>query len=234
MIDVLTAEQIFVLYERLHNKAEVARRLGVSPTTVAKYIEQEGLIISKERVKITPEVVQKINELYAKYRNQARVARELGISNTTVKRHLTPENLAISNQIYDDRDALWYYIIRLFGVYDAENDIPVDGHNIQLMNTYVKKGINYRAQLLILKWFYEIKKNKVQDKYKTIGIIPHIYTAALNYYKQQAHKAQEINEGIKKQLEQDRVEIPYNPNNYLNKRKKKNTIDLDSVGDIDD
>ena len=36
-------------------------------------------------------------------------------------------------------------------------------------------------------------------------------------------------EAIKKQLERDRVEIKYNPSNYINKKKKKKEIDLNSI-----
>lgn len=230
MVDVLTAEQIFVLYERLHNKAEVARRLGLSQPTVAKYLEKEGILI-KQRTKVTPEMIEEINKLYSECKNMAEVARRLGISNTTVGKYLSEENLKIKNEMYDDRDALWFYIIRLFGVYDKENDMPVSGRNIQLMNTYVKKGINYKAQLLTLKWYYEVKHNKVKKEYLTIGIIPYIFNDAKAYYLRQAHRAEEINKGIKKQLEQDRIEIPYNPQEYLNRKKKKKMIDLNSIGD---
>ena len=38
-----------------------------------------------------------------------------------------------------------------------------------------------------------------------------------------------ISDAIKAQLEKDRVEIKYNPSNYINKKKKKKEIDLNSI-----
>ena len=43
----------------------------------------------------------------------------------------------------------------------------------------------------------------------------------------------EIGEAIARQLEKDRVEIKYNPSDYIGKKKrKKKEIDLNSIGDI--
>lgn len=77
-----------------------------------------------------------------------------------------------------------------------------------------------------MKYFYEVKKNKVKDEYKTIGIIPYVLTDALDYYKNIYKKQQELEETIKKQLEKDRIEIPYKPS-FSRKRKKE--IDLNSI-----
>ena len=185
----------------------------------------------KKRVKVDDELVEKINQLYRSYKNMAQVAKELGISSSTVKNHLTEENLKLKDKVNDDRDALWYYIYRLFG---PDGDKPVSDWNVTQMQKFNRMGMGDRAQLLTLKWFYEIKKNPIKKEYKTIGIIPYVYDEAALYYKTQDARVKEIEEAIEKQLEQDRIEIQYNPNDYIGKKKKKKLIDLDSiVGDAE-
>lgn len=234
-IDEKTIEQIPILYEQLKNKAEVARQLGISAASVNKYLAiYNGApveVAKKKRVKVDDELVEKINQLYRLYKNMAQVAKELGISSSTVKNHLTEENLKLKDKVNDDRDALWYYIYRLFG---PDGDKPVSDWNVTQMQKFNRMGMGYRAQLLTLKWFYEIKKNPIKKEYKTIGIIPYVYDEAALYYKTQDARVKEIEEAIEKQLEQDRIEIQYNPNDYIGKKKKKKLIDLDSiVGDAE-
>lgn len=234
-IDEKTIEQIPILYEQLKNKAEVARQLGISAASVNKYLAiYNGApveVAKKKRVKVDDELVEKINQLYRSYKNMAQVAKELGISSSTVKNHLTEENLKLKDKVNDDRDALWYYIYRLFG---PDGDKPVSDWNVTQMQKFNRMGMGYKAQLLTLKWFYEIKKNPIKKEYKTIGIIPYVYDEAALYYKTQDARVKEIEEAIEKQLEQDRIEIQYNPNDYIGKKKKKKLIDLDSiVGDAE-
>ena len=229
-IDEKTIEQIPILYEQLKNKAEVARQLGISVASVNKYLAiYNGApveVTNKKRVKVDEELVQKINELYKSCKNMSQVAKELGISPSTVKNHLTEENLKLKDKLNDDRDALWFYIYKLFG---PDDDKPVSDWNVTQMQKFNRMGMGYRAQLLTLKWYYEVKKNPVKKEYKTIGIIPYVYDQAALYYKKQESKAKEIAEAIEKQLEQDRIEIQYNPSDYIGTKKKKKLIDLDSV-----
>lgn len=234
-IDEKTIEQIPILYEQLKNKAEVARQLGISSASVNKYLAiYNGApveVAKKKRVKVDDELIEKINQLYMSYKNMSQVAKELGISSSTVKNHLTEENLKLKDKVNDDRDALWYYIYRLFG---PDGDKPVSDWNVTQMQKFNRMGMGYRAQLLTLKWFYEIKRNPIKKEYKTIGIIPYVYDEAALYYKTQDARVKEIEEAIEKQLEQDRIEIQYNPNDYIGKKKKKKLIDLDSiVGDAE-
>lgn len=170
-------------------------------------------------------MVKKINELFAVYKNMAQVARELNISASTVKNHLSEENLILKSKLNDDRDALWFYIYRLFG---PDGDKPVSDWNVQQMQKHQAQGMSYKSQLLTLKYFYEVKGNKVKSQYKTIGIIPYIYDEAAAYYKNQAKRQKEIEEAIEKQLERDRVEIKLNPSDYIGKKKRKQ-IDLNSI-----
>ncbi len=235
-IDEAIIEQIPVLYEEVKSKAEVARRLGISAASVNKYLTiYNGApveVVTKKRVKVDEEMIVKINELYKSCKNMAQVAKELGISPTTVKNHLSEENLKLKERVNDDRDALWFYIHRLFGP-DIDGK-PVSDWNVTQMMKFNRMGMNYKSQLLTLKYFYEIEKNPVQEKYKTIGIIPYIYDKAALYYKSQERKRIEVEEAIEKQLEQDRIEIKYNPSDYIGTKKKKKMIDLDQiVGDAE-
>ena len=98
----------------------------------------------------------------------AEVARQLNISTTTVKNHLSKENLNLSKRQNDDRDALWYYIYRLFG--QATEEKPVSDWNITQMMKFKKQGMPYRGQLLTLKYFYEVKKNSIKKANGSIGM----------------------------------------------------------------
>lgn len=228
-IDESIIVQINPLYEELKNKTEVAKRLGISVNTVNKYLTI-GKVETKKRTIITQDIINKINELYAEHRNATKVANELNIAATTVKKYLTPENLELGKRVNDDRDALWYYIYKLFGQ-DSE-EYPVSKWNLTQMSKFKNQGYDYRVQLLTLKWYYEIKKNPVKPEYKTIGIIPFICAEAGEYYKREAKKQKEIENAIHHQLEQDRIEIKYNPSDYIGRKKKKNLINLDEIGDI--
>lgn len=230
-IDSTIIEQIPILYEKYENKAKVARELNVSTATVNKYLTLYNSapveVVKKKRVKIDEETERKINELYSTYRNLSQVARELNIAPTTVKNHLNKENLELNKRLYDDRDALWFYIYKLFG--PESEDKPVSNWNITQMMKFNQQGINYRAQLLTLKYYYEVQHHTVSPQYKTIGIIPYIVNQAAAYYASQSQKQKEIEKAIEKQLEQDRIEIKYNPSDYIGRKKKKKHIDLNKI-----
>lgn len=233
-------KQIPILYQEYGVKAKVARELGISVSSVNHYLnlfdgaaaaENSKTEVKKEpkkRVKITEEVIQQINDLYSQCLNMAQVAREVGISSSTVKKYLNEENLKKVKTQYDDRDALFFYIIRLFGINSEEE--PVSAHNLSLMQKYKSRGYPYRGQLLTLKYFYEVERHPVRDEYKTIGIIEYVYDRAREYYHKQAVKADEIGAAIDRQLAKDRIEIKYNPKDYFN-RKKRKLIDLDKLGE---
>lgn len=225
--------QIPILYEQLKNKSEVARQLGISAATVNKYLTviaaapQEVKKERKKRVKVTDELIQQINEEYTKLKNMKKVAEITGVSTATVKKYLSEENLLLSKTLNDDRDALWYYIYRLFGQYSE--DKPVSDWNVTQMMKFKNQGMTYKGQLLTLKYFFEIKKSSVEKSNGSIGIIPWIYSEAAEYYAQKEKEQKAISDAIKAQLEKDRVEIKYNPSNYINKKKKKKEIDLNSI-----
>lgn len=223
--------QIPTLYKEFGNKTQVAKHLGISVSTVSKYLNlfeaapQE--LERKTRVKITAEIIEQINQKYAEYKNMSKVARELSIAPSTVKNHLNKENLELISKQNDDRDALFYYIFRLFGQYSEE--CPVSKWNITQMQKFRSQGYPYRGQLLTLQYFYDIKKNSTNKSNGSIGIIPFVYDEARLYYNNQAKKAEQVSAAIQRQLEQDRIEIKFNPSDYFGQKKKKKTIDLNSL-----
>lgn len=226
-------QKIPILYKEYGVKSKVAEELGISVSSVSKYLtifeaapqEKEP----KKKTKINEETIQKINQRYAECKNMAQVARELGIAPTTVKKYLTEENLQLKQTESDDRDALWYYIFRLFGEYSE--DKPVSDWNITQMQKFRKQGMPYRGQLLTLQYFYDIRKNSKDRSNGSIGIIPFVYDEARLYYEKQAKKADEIGRAIQKQLEQDRIEIKYNPSDYIGKKTRRKLIDLNEIGE---
>lgn len=226
-------QKIPILYKEYGVKSKVAEELGISVSSVSKYLTIfEGAPQEKEpkkKTKIDDETIQKINQRYSECKNMSQVARELGIAPTTVKKYLTEENLQLKQSECDDRDALWYYIFRLFGQ-DSE-DKPVSDWNITQMQKFRKQGMPYRGQLLTLKYFYDIRKNSKERSNGSIGIIPFVYDEARLYYEKQAKKADEIGKAIQKQLEQDRIEIKYNPSDYIGKKTRRKLIDLNEIGE---
>lgn len=220
--------QIAPLYEKLGVKTQVAKELGISVNTVTKYLADfDNAATPKQRTVVTPELIKKINERYEVTKNFAQVGRELGISPQTVKRHLTEENLQLAQREYEDRDALWFYIYRLFGEYSEE--YPVNPWNITQIMKFRKQGMPFRGQLLALKYFYEVRHGSIEKAHGSVGILPFVYDDARHYYEQQARRADEIATEIKNQLEKDRVEIKYNPSDYIGAKKKKKLINLDEL-----
>lgn len=222
----------------MHNKHKsirtIALELNISEASVKKYMrltdEQLESIIHKPKIKITPELIEQINEAYSINPNQKQVAEQLGISTGTIRKYLSEDNLKKNSQLYEDRDALYFYIYKLFGQFSEE--YPVDPWNVLQITQLKKNGYSYKAQLLTLKFFYEVKKNRVKQEHKTIGIIPYIYYDAKAYYKSLGNKQKEIAESIKRQLEKDRIEINIDPAKQFQikqKKRKKKQIDMNKI-----
>ena len=232
-IDQDIINKIPILYKTYGVKKKVAEELGISVSTVSKYLNIiEATPERKEKktkTKISDEIIAEINEKYSLYKNMSQVARELNIAPSTVKKYLNEENLKNKQLLSDDRDALWYYIFRLFGQYSE--DKPVSDWNITQMQKFKAQGMPYRGQLLTLKYFFEVKKNSIEKAKGSIGIIPFIYAEARVYYENKAKKADDIANSIKKQLEKDRIEIKYNPEDYMKQKKKKKKINLEDIGE---
>ena len=69
---------------------------------------------------------------------------------------------------YDDRDALYYYIIRLFGVYSE--DEPVSRWNLTQITRFKSEGMSFKAQLLTLKYWFEILKKPLEKSNGSVGM----------------------------------------------------------------
>lgn len=112
-------KQIPILYKEIGNKTQVAKQLGISVSTVTKYLNliEAAPQERKPKTTITPEIITEINNRYEICKNMSQVGRELGISPSTVKKYLTEDNLKLIDKINDDRDALFFYIYHLFGQY---------------------------------------------------------------------------------------------------------------------
>ena len=227
--------QIPILYKELGTKKAVAEKLGISSSTVSKYISLYEAVpqsappaTKRQKITLTEEQILEINQRYANCLNMAQVGREMGISAAQVKKYLTEENLKLKEKINDDRDVLFFYIFKLFGQYSEEN--PVNPWNIIQMQKFKSQGYPYRGQYLALKYFFEVERNSVEKSHGSIGIIPYVWNRASAYYERQANKIDNITTLIEKQLEQDRISININPQDYFGKKKKKiKPIDLSTL-----
>ena len=99
--------KIPILYNELHNKSEVARRLNISVDSVNKYLTvidaaPEEIKKKKTRTKITDEIIEQINEKYKQTKSMKKVAEELGISAATVKKYLSEEDICRINAYHKE------------------------------------------------------------------------------------------------------------------------------------
>lgn len=217
-------QQIPILYNELGTQKAVAEKLHISPATVSKYLKLSEIPQDNRIVEITPEIVDKINQLYSENKSASQIAKQLHIKSSQVYSNLNEENKKRKENQYKARDALWYYIIRLFGVNSKEE--PVSEQNIILMNRFNKQGISYSEQYLTLKYYYEITRHIVREQYKTIGLIPYIYEQARTYYLAQKKKQEELEQDMIRQLNIDRKEIKVV---RTQKKKKKKKINIEEL-----
>ena len=180
-IPIEKIEQIPILFEKLGTKAAVARELGISPATVTRYLElpiEQKSVIKKKNEKIDvrklsedekQKLIQKINEEYQSCYNMSEVSRRMGVSVSYIKKYLNEESLEKAKEKYEERDALWFYIVRLFNRMENIEE-PVSTRNIVLMNNFFKKGMPYKGQLLTLKYFFEVKKSPIEKANGSIGM----------------------------------------------------------------
>lgn len=232
-------KQIPVLYKELGVKKKVAEQLGISISTVNKYLnlyeanplfEPAATKERKSKTSITQEIIDKINKRYSECMNMSQVARELNISPSIVKKYLSEENLKLKDNQNNDRDVLFFYIYKLFGPFSDSQ--AINPWNITQMQKFKSQGYPYRGQYLALKYFFEVERSDVSKAHGSIGIIPYVWTRAQAYYEQEAHRIDNISSLIEKQLEQDRISININPSDYFSKKKKKiKPIDLSTLED---
>lgn len=94
-------------------------------------------------IKITPEIIEKINQSYLQTLNLSKTAKQIGCSSSTVKKYLTKECLELAEEKLQDWDALYFYVYRLFG-HHSDNE-PVSVRNIVQMHRFYEKGMTYRG-----------------------------------------------------------------------------------------
>ena len=123
-----------------------------------------------------------------------------------------------------DLEALEEYIMQLLQV-----DYITPRVRKQINDFKAQYNYTYTGMRKALAYFYEVKKNSTEKANGGIGIIPYVYEEAALYYKQQEKQRIEIETAIEKQLEQDRIEIQYNPADYIGAKKKKKIIDIESI-----
>lgn len=224
-----TIQQIPKLYAELGTYKAVAEQLKISPTTVSKYMKKfKGNIPSAGQTNITKELEQEINDYFAFSLNLSETARKFNISPTTVKRHLTDENLVAAAAQSEDKDNLVVYIEKLFNQ-------PISKWNIIQISKFKNNGMNYKAQLLTLKYWFEVLGNTTEKSNNSIGIIPYQIDNARTYYmnKVRQHKLNE--EKLKKQKSNEHIIITHTPGDYfVPPNHEKNLINLDDLRDIND
>lgn len=76
-----------------------------------------------------------------------------------------------------DKKALYDYILQLFKMEQVEAKIPLQ------IERYVKEyNYTYSGILKALIYYYDIRKNSIENSNYGIGIVPYIYDEAYRYY----------------------------------------------------
>lgn len=223
-------KQIPILYKELGTYKAVAEKLNISPATASKYVKEAQLqsaALPVEKVNITDEIKEQINNYFSFSLNYTETAREFGISVSIIKNCLTKENLDAVAAQGKDKHLLVEYIKELFGEISSWNCIQ--------MEKFKKQGINYKAQYLALKYWFEIKQSDKSKANGSIGIIPHVISQARDYYLNKMRKRQLNEEKLMQQKSNEHIEVSYTPGEYfVAPNRKKKLIDLDSLSDAND
>ena len=228
-------KQIPLLYKELGTYKAVAEKLNISPSTVSRYMKQfqnetDNIenATSQTRIKITKELEEEINAYFAFSLNLSETARAFNTSASTIKRHLTDENLVAAAAQSEDRSRLIEYIEKLFNQ-------PVSKWNFIQMSKFKRQGINYKAQLLTLKYWFEVLENTTEKSNNSIGIIPYQIDKARSYYMDKVRRHRLNEEKLRKQKENEHIIVTHTPGDYfVPPNRKKQLIDLDSLRDIND
>lgn len=116
----------------------------------------------------------------------------------------------------DDKDEIMLYIIKL---YNLKDDYILPKYMLQISDFEKQYHFTYSGMLKALKYWYEVKKNPVNKNYG-LGIIPHIYKQAYDYY-YSLWLAQEQNKtkNLKDYIPKDVVVVIKSPQRQVEKRK---------------
>lgn len=126
----------------------------------------------------------------------------------------------------DDKDKIMLYIINL---YNLKDDYILPKYMLQLSDFEKQYHFTYSGMLKALKYWYEVKKNPVNKNYG-LGIIPHIYKQAYDYYyalwlAQEQNKTKNLDDYIPKDII---VEIK-SPQRQIKKRKLFTFLDEEEI-----
>lgn len=101
-----------------------------------------------------------------------------------------------------------------------------------MIDKYLKNGMTMKGIFLSLKYFYEVQKGDKEKANGGIGIVPHVYEDAKQYWITQIIKKQDILSIIEKQMkdrtQKDKIKI-------TKKNKKKEwQSQLNAIGETED
>ena len=126
----------------------------------------------------------------------------------------------------DDKEELLIYLIKL---YKLKNDYVLPRFMLQLSEYEKQYNFTYSGMLKALKYWYEVKKQPVNENYG-LGIIPHIYKQAYDYYYhlwlgQQKNENKVLSDYIPKDIE---ITIPV-PQRQITKRRLFTFLDEEDL-----
>ena len=75
----------------------------------------------------------------------------------------------------DQRAACIHYAYTLF-------DQKLAPRTYSLFDNYIKKGYSWLGMIRALEWFYIVRRNDLSKANNSVGIIPHVYEDAQEYY----------------------------------------------------
>lgn len=82
----LDTEAVVAAYQAGRTLLEIAESLGVSAPTVARHLDEVGVVRRKQRMEYTPDLIEQVRALYVDERlNQADVAARLGLTTKVVQ-----------------------------------------------------------------------------------------------------------------------------------------------------
>lgn len=120
-----------------------------------------------------------------------------------------------------DREALSDYICKLFGLVRPGPIIYSQLKNFMTKNTHY----TYSGILKALEYFYDVQKNSTKNSNQAIGIVPHVYDEAQDYYSKINYKQGKVAATIEKQLK----ERPLTVRIVKEEKKTKQIYDLDEM-----
>lgn len=180
-----------------------------------------------ERVKITEQLIEEINEYFEFNVNFSETAKKFNITPNTVKKYLNEENLNAAAQQSEDRNKLIEYVKLLFG----DN---VSKWNYVQMSKFNKQGIGYKAQYLTLKYWFEVQQQPVEKAKGSIGIIPYQFEEARIYYMNLLKKRKINREKLRKQKENGIIKVDVSNGFFVPPNREKKLIDLNTLSDNND